>query len=102
MKTKEELNAIKKDIETLNNKLSELSDEELLQVSGGINTPADSNSNDFVKYCLLILNQMGLYPSEEDVRFLISQGGSALRHWALKQTNGNKMANLLPILNKDN
>ena len=35
MKTKEELNAIKEEIETLNNKLAELNEEELEQVSGG-------------------------------------------------------------------
>ena len=35
MKTKEELNAIKEDVETLNNKLNELTEEELAQVSGG-------------------------------------------------------------------
>ena len=36
MKTKEELNAIKEDVETLNKKLKELTDEELKQVTGGI------------------------------------------------------------------
>ena len=36
MKTKEELNALKEEVETLNQKLAELTDEELAQVSGGI------------------------------------------------------------------
>ena len=36
MKTKEELNALKEEVETLNKKLHELSDEELAQVSGGV------------------------------------------------------------------
>ena len=35
MKTKEELNAIKEEVETLNKKLQELSEDELQQVSGG-------------------------------------------------------------------
>ncbi|MBQ0090248.1 MAG: bacteriocin [Prevotellaceae bacterium] len=35
MKTAEELNAIKEDVETLNNKLNELTDEELAKVTGG-------------------------------------------------------------------
>ena len=35
MKTKEELNALKEEVEKLNKKLAELSDEELEQVSGG-------------------------------------------------------------------
>ena len=36
MKAKEELNAIRNDIETLGKKLAELSEEELAQVSGGV------------------------------------------------------------------
>ena len=35
MKTVEELNALKEEVETLNRKLAELSEEELAQVSGG-------------------------------------------------------------------
>lgn len=35
MKTKEELNALKEEMETLNRKLAELSDDELKQVAGG-------------------------------------------------------------------
>ena len=35
MKTKEELNALKEEIETVNKKLAELTEEELAQVSGG-------------------------------------------------------------------
>ena len=35
MKTKEELNEIKEEVETLNEKLHELTDEELEQVTGG-------------------------------------------------------------------
>ena len=36
MKTKEELNALKEEVEALNKKLAELSEEELAQVFGGI------------------------------------------------------------------
>ena len=36
MKTKEELNAIKEEIEAVNKKLAELTAEELAQVSGGL------------------------------------------------------------------
>ena len=35
MKTKEELNALKEEVETLNKKLAELTEEELAQVCGG-------------------------------------------------------------------
>ena len=38
MKTKEELNALKEEIETLNKKLAELTAEELAQVFGGSDT----------------------------------------------------------------
>ena len=36
MKTKEELNALKEEVETVSKKLHELTDEELAQVSGGV------------------------------------------------------------------
>lgn len=35
MKTKEELNALKEEVETVNRKLHELTEEELAQVTGG-------------------------------------------------------------------
>ena len=35
MKTKEKLNTVKEEVEALNNKLAELTDEELEQVNGG-------------------------------------------------------------------
>ena len=36
MKSKDELNALKEEVETVNRKLHELTDEELEQVSGGL------------------------------------------------------------------
>ena len=39
MKTKEELTALKAEVETLNMKLRELSEEELRQVTGGMTVP---------------------------------------------------------------
>ena len=39
MKTKEELNALKEEVETVNKKLAELTEEELEQVSGGYPDP---------------------------------------------------------------
>ena len=39
MKTKEELNALKEEVEALNSKLAELSEEELAQVAGGLIPP---------------------------------------------------------------
>ena len=36
MKTAEEINALKNEVETMNKKLAELSDEELTQVTGGV------------------------------------------------------------------
>ena len=40
MKTKEELNAIKEEVEALNRKLSELTGDELAQVTGGLSKPS--------------------------------------------------------------
>ena len=39
MKTKEELNALKEEYETMNKKLAELNEDELAQVTGGITVP---------------------------------------------------------------
>ena len=44
MKTKEELNALKNEVETVNKKLTALSDEELAQVSGGSDDIVDFTS----------------------------------------------------------
>ena len=48
MKTKEELNALKEEVETLNKKLAELTEEELAQVSGGSNGPIAINNDETV------------------------------------------------------
>ena len=39
MKTKEELNALKEEVKAVNEKLAELTEEELAQVSGGDDVP---------------------------------------------------------------
>ena len=44
MKTKEELNALKEEVETLNKKLHELSDDELAQVTGGRSVHPDASA----------------------------------------------------------
>ena len=41
MKTKEELNALKEEVETVSRKLAELTDEELAEVFGGIIVPPE-------------------------------------------------------------
>ena len=41
MKSKEELNALKEEVETVNEKLQELTEEELEQVTGGSNSELD-------------------------------------------------------------
>ena len=48
MKTKEELNALKEEVETVNKKLAELTDEELAQVSGG-RIPADKYDSESLR-----------------------------------------------------
>ena len=44
MKSKEELNALKEEVEALNRKLRELTEEELAQVCGGKASPKKSGS----------------------------------------------------------
>ena len=46
MKTQEELNALKNEVEAVNDKLSTLSEEELTQVTGGV----DFNITDWNSY----------------------------------------------------
>ena len=48
MKTKEELNALKEEVETMNKKLAELSEEELEQVAGGGSESEISGSGLFI------------------------------------------------------
>ena len=50
MKTPEELNALKEEVEVLNKKLRELTPEELEQVSGGVQSP------DFVTFSEPLVN----------------------------------------------
>ena len=45
MKTKEELNALKKEVEAVSEKLAELTPEEVAQVSGGV------KHRGLIKYC---------------------------------------------------
>ena len=49
MKTKEELNALKEEVETVSKKLHELTDEELEQVTGG-QYPSGTTYGDFLTY----------------------------------------------------
>ena len=46
MKTKDELNTLTEDVETLNKKLAELTEEELAQVSGGDHVCSDDSGHD--------------------------------------------------------
>ena len=46
MKSKEELNALKEEVEALNKKLAELTDEELEQVSGGVSSVAPGHPSE--------------------------------------------------------
>ena len=47
MKTKEELNALKNEVETLNKKLAELSEGELKQVAGGLDLNVGYENSDY-------------------------------------------------------
>ena len=52
MKTKEELSALKNEVEALGKKLAELSDDELEQVAGGNSTYLRSNNGKFINMLL--------------------------------------------------
>ena len=47
MKTKEELNSLKEEVETLNKKLAELTEDELAQINGGLIPPLPRADNPF-------------------------------------------------------
>ena len=49
MKTKEELNALKEEVETQNKKLHELTEEELAQVAGGFDPEQSTNSGEPIR-----------------------------------------------------
>ena len=62
MKTKEELNAIKEEVETLTKKLQELSEDELQQVAGGYWDDCVGCSNyNHIRQCIKAKNR-GLCP----------------------------------------
>ena len=48
MKTKEELNALKNEVEALNKKLAELSDDELKEVTGGVVVDPKYDDRNFI------------------------------------------------------
>ena len=51
MKTKEELNALKEEVETLNRKLAELSEDELMQITGGCGNGIDTDKGIISTQC---------------------------------------------------
>ena len=73
----------------------ELTDEELLFVTGG--AANDYLSGSFIALCMKILADMDLHPSEDMVRDMIAKGGSVLRNWALQHSGGDKRANFIPV-----
>ncbi len=50
MKTKEELNALKEEVEAVNKKLAELTDDELAQVAGSGFLPVENDGNDVIYF----------------------------------------------------
>ena len=62
MKTKEELTALKEEVETLNKKLTELTPDELTQVTGG------NYTDDVRKYLAALLNPEEAFRSTEIIK----------------------------------
>ena len=64
MKTKEELNALKKEVETVSRKLHDLTEEELAQVAGGsVDDGFQSYNEDMLNYIRGLLNPESAYQS---------------------------------------
>ena len=80
MKSKEELSALKEEVETLNRKLHELTDEELEQVSGGL-VPRDVASRAAREFCDKLPGDLaadpGLHRTLLGDAFKIRRGGVA-------------------------
>ena len=56
-----------------------------------------SANNVNIKAIMRILQDMGIYESEEFVQKLIDLGGSTLRDWAKSKSGNNSEANQIPI-----
>ena len=50
MKSKEELNALKEEVEAVNKKLAELTEDELAQVTGSGFLPVENDGNDVIYF----------------------------------------------------
>ena len=66
MKTKEELNVLKAEVEKLNKKLAELTEEELAQVTGGM-MPYIAAVNERDKQMINVENPLTVNPSAETI-----------------------------------
>ena len=73
MKAKEELNALKKEVEALNKKLAELTEEELAQVTGGSLADSLKKLQDGMKIDSGT-DDSGGYQIDEKTREMIRQG----------------------------
>ena len=73
MKTPEEFNALKEEFETLNKKLAELTDEELVQVTGGSLADSLKKLQDGMKIDSGT-DDSGGYQIDEKTREMIRQG----------------------------
>ena len=66
MKTKEELNTLKEEVETVNKKLHELSEEELEKVNGGV-----ARKRAFAEQCLV---SFGSYVTAAEIHGVEDEG----------------------------
>ena len=63
MKSKEELNSIKKEVETVNKKLAELTPEEIAQVPGGVVRPVRTHQHAVGPAVFERIDTSGIYGS---------------------------------------
>ena len=73
MKTKEELSALKEEVETLNKKLAELNEDELKQVFGGASGCVDSLRS--TQECDEFLPLFPRVPDDPEARDSMTSGG---------------------------
>ena len=81
MKTKEELNALKEEVETLNKKLAELTDEELEQISGG---DGRKRYDAKCKKCGSLVGGCGCFSYDEAVEKAAQRGKYGCSHCGAK------------------
>ena len=76
--------------EKIKNAPTELSDNDLANIWGGV------SPNATVEVMTRIYHDLGIDMSSEEIADIVAQGGCTLRNLALAKTGGNKICNIIP------